>query len=204
MGTGGPRKRAPPDGAALFFFFLHFSLLGSYSGEPMRRRPRENIIWSSCVATVGERCDGRRSSSIYQDMIGRLRFTQFRRQLFHNPRWAIAVGGGERAGAWGLRDGSGRTGRRADPVTPAHSHTRLWGEIASPQRATHLRTAPPVLFRSRKWIRFVERGSGRREGGGWGCQAQGPVPFNIQPVFYNVNSDCLIRPTGPPARRNKR
>lgn len=173
----------------------------------MRRHPREEIIWSSCMATVGGRCDGRRSSSsIYQDVIGRLRFTQFRRQLFHNPRWALAVGGGERAGAGGLRDGGGRTGRRADPVTPAHSHTRLWGEIASPQRATHLLTAPPVVFRSRKWIRFVEGGSaaGGREGGGWGREAQGPVPFNIQPVFYNVNSDCLIRPPGPLARRNKR
>lgn len=140
----------------------------------MRRRPREKIIWSSCVATVGGRCDGRRSSSVYQDVIGRLRFTQFRRQLFHNPRWALAVGGGERAGAGGLRDGSGRTGRRADPVTPAHSHTRLWGEIASPQRATHLRTAPPVLFRSRKWIRFVEGGSGAARGRRVGVPSPGP------------------------------
>lgn len=32
-------------------------------------------------------------------------------------------------------------GQRADPVTPAHSHTKLRGEIASPQRATHLLAA---------------------------------------------------------------
>lgn len=29
-------------------------------------------------------------------------------------------------------------GRGGDLVTPAHSHTRLWGGIATPQRLTHL------------------------------------------------------------------
>lgn len=72
-----------------------------------------------------------------------------------------------------------------DLVTPAHSHTRLWGGIATPPRLTHLpRSLFPSLFRGRKWIRFCEK-------------AQGPDPSNILSVFYIVISDLLTHPRAP-------
>lgn len=67
---------------------------------------------------------------------------------------------------------------------------RLWGEIATPQRLTHL------LFRSfhslpRQEMDQVREVKKKK-------RAQGPVLFNILPVFYNVNLDCLIHPLGAP------
>lgn len=46
-------------------------------------------------------------------------------------------------------------------------------------------------------------GSGLLEVGVVG-EAQGPVPFNIHPVLYNVNSDCLIRSPGGPRHTGTR
>lgn len=79
-------------------------------------------------------------------------------------------------------------GRAGDLVTPAHSHARLWGEIATPQR----RISPFLSFRifcGKKGIRFVK--------------ARGPDPFNILSVFYIVILDWLIDPWAP-VGRNKR